>query len=150
MSAYTIPTDAPEGDGTLRWDSTTLIVCEVHAAGRTGLGYTYGNQASAMVADHLAAKFLTRRSAIDVPAAHASMVSHVRNDGSRGITSMAISALDVALWDLKAKLFDCSMAICSAPRRMASARTEVAGLRLTRTSNSLSSCRDGPQPVSIK
>jgi len=32
VSAYTIPTDAPEGDGTLRWDSTTLIVCEIHAA----------------------------------------------------------------------------------------------------------------------
>ena len=109
VSAYTIPTDAPEGDGTLRWDSTTLIVCEVHAAGRTGLGYTYGNQACAMVADQLAAKSLTRRSALDIPAAHASMVMHVRNDGSRGIASMAISALDVALWDLKAKLLDCSI-----------------------------------------
>lgn len=49
--AYTIPTDAPEGDGTLRWDSTTLIVCEIHAADRIGLGYTYGDKATASVAD---------------------------------------------------------------------------------------------------
>ena len=31
------------------------------------------------------------------------MLEQVRNDGSRGIASMAISALDIALWDLKAK-----------------------------------------------
>ena len=42
VSAYTIPTDAPEGDGTLRWDSTTLIICEIHAASQIGLGYSYG------------------------------------------------------------------------------------------------------------
>ena len=30
-SAYTIPTDAPEADGTLAWEATTIVV--VHAAG---------------------------------------------------------------------------------------------------------------------
>src|SRR6266576_5978889 len=103
VSAYTIPTDADEGDGTLRWDSTTLIVCEIHAASQIGLGYTYGNKATASVADQLAAKCLLHRSALDIPGLHASMLYQIRNDGSRGIASMAISALDVALWDLKAK-----------------------------------------------
>jgi L-alanine-DL-glutamate epimerase-like enolase superfamily enzyme len=109
VSAYTIPTDAPEGDGTLRWDSTTLIVCEIHAASQTGLGYSYGNNAVASVADQIAGKCLLHRSALDIPRLYASMLQQVRNDGSRGIASMAISALDVALWDLKAKLLGVSI-----------------------------------------
>ncbi|MBT9330849.1 enolase C-terminal domain-like protein [Paracidobacterium acidisoli] len=110
VSAYTIPTDAPEGDGTLQWDSTTLIVSEIHAANHIGLGYTYGSKATAWIADHLAGKCLLHKPALDIPGLHASMVAQVRNDGSRGIASMGISALDVALWDLKAKLLGCSLA----------------------------------------
>jgi len=109
VSAYTIPTDAPEGDGTLRWNSTTLIVCEIHAAGQVGLGYTYANQGTASVVSHLAEKCLLRRTALDIPGLHAAMLAQVRNEGSRGIASMAISAIDVALWDLKAKLLKCSV-----------------------------------------
>lgn len=109
VAAYTIPTDAPEGDGTFRWESTTLIVCEIHAANQVGLGYTYGNKATACVADELAGKCLLHRSALDIPSLYASMRQQVRNDGSRGIASMAISALDVALWDLKAKLLGSSL-----------------------------------------
>jgi len=109
VSAYSVPTDAPEGDGTFRWDSTTLIVCEMHADNQVGLGYTYGNQATASVADQLANKCLLHRPALDVPSLYESMLRQVRNDGSRGITSMALSALDVALWDLKAKLLRSSL-----------------------------------------
>lgn len=109
VSAYTIPTDAPEGDGTLQWDSTTLIICELHAAGEVGFGYSYGNQATAFVADYLAGKCLLHRSPLDIPGLHTGMLQQVRNDGSRGIASMAISVLDVALWDLKAKLLGCSL-----------------------------------------
>jgi L-alanine-DL-glutamate epimerase-like enolase superfamily enzyme len=109
VAAYTIPTDAPEGDGTLKWDSTTLIVCEIHCKDEVGLGYTYGNQATALVADHLAEKSLLHQAPSDIHGLHAAMQAQVRNDGSRGIASMAISALDVALWDLKAKLLKCSI-----------------------------------------
>ncbi|HEY1501351.1 MAG TPA: enolase C-terminal domain-like protein [Acidobacteriaceae bacterium] len=109
VSACVIPTDAPEGDGTLRWDSTTLIVCEVHAANEVGMGYTYGNRAIALLADHLADRCLLRQPAFDIPGLHQSMLRQVRNDGSRGIASMAISSLDVALWDLKARLLGYSL-----------------------------------------
>ncbi len=40
VSAYKIPTDAPESDGTYQWEATTLVLVEVTAGGRTGLGYT--------------------------------------------------------------------------------------------------------------
>ena len=35
VSAYEVPTDEPESDGTLEWDSTTLVVVEAHAGGST-------------------------------------------------------------------------------------------------------------------
>jgi L-alanine-DL-glutamate epimerase-like enolase superfamily enzyme len=109
VAAYTVPTDAPEGDGTLRWDSTTLVVCEIRAADKIGLGFTYGNQATAIVAQNLAERCLLEKSATEIPSLHQSMLALVRNDGSRGIAAMAISALDIALWDLKAKLFRSSV-----------------------------------------
>jgi L-alanine-DL-glutamate epimerase-like enolase superfamily enzyme len=110
VSAYSIPTDAPEGDGTFKWDSTTLVLCEIHAGPATGIGYTYGAKATAVMADELAKKCLMDRPALDIPALYEAMLRQVRNNGSRGIASMAISALDVALWDLKAGLLHCSVA----------------------------------------
>ena len=41
--AFEIPTDKPEADGTISWNSTTLVVVEVSGAGRTGVGYTYSS-----------------------------------------------------------------------------------------------------------
>jgi len=38
VAAYTVPTDAPESDGTLEWDSTTIVIVHVHAEGEVGLG----------------------------------------------------------------------------------------------------------------
>lgn len=108
-SVYKIPTDSPEGDGTLKWNSTTLVLCEVRADDQVGIGYTYGSEAITALADELGQKCLKDRSALDIPALYESMLEQVRNDGSRGIASMAISALDVALWDLKAKLLNSSV-----------------------------------------
>ena len=110
ITAYTIPTDAPEADGTFAWDSTTLVLAELTAGGITGLGYTYGSKSIAPEAEHLAKKCLQNQSPFDIPRLHQSMLHQVRNDSIRGISSMAISALDVALWDLKAQLLNCSVA----------------------------------------
>jgi L-alanine-DL-glutamate epimerase-like enolase superfamily enzyme len=104
VQAYTVPTDRPESDGTLEWDSTTLVLVSARAGGETGLGWTYGHQATAtVIATDLRAAVLGR-DALDVPGAWAAMVAATRNNGRPGICSMAVAAVDVALWDLKAKL----------------------------------------------
>src|SRR3954453_5607096 len=46
-SAVTFPTDGPEQDGTISWDSTTIVLVEVQADGIAGVGYTYGDPAGA-------------------------------------------------------------------------------------------------------
>ncbi len=103
-SAYAIPTDAPEGDGTLTWDSTTLVLVRVGAGGVEGVGWSYAPPAAAsFVADKLAS-VVEGTSALDVPAAYLAMWHAVRNAGRPGLVSMAISAVDTALWDLKARL----------------------------------------------
>jgi hypothetical protein len=47
VSAYTIPTDFPESDGTLEWSSTTLVLAETRGGGKTGIGFTYADTATA-------------------------------------------------------------------------------------------------------
>jgi L-alanine-DL-glutamate epimerase-like enolase superfamily enzyme len=104
--AVTIPTDAPESDGTLEWTSTTIIIVEVQGGGRTGVGYSYGSRAAASLVDELLAPAVRGHDAFDVPATYDAMLARVRNAGRPGIASTAISAVDLALWDLKAKLLD--------------------------------------------
>jgi len=106
VSVYTVPTDSPEADGTLAWDSTTMVLARVRAGGVTGLGWTYGHAAcAAVVADRLG-PVLLGRAALDVAGAWRAMVRAVRNDGRPGVAGYAISAVDVALWDLKARLLE--------------------------------------------
>jgi L-alanine-DL-glutamate epimerase-like enolase superfamily enzyme len=102
--ARTIPTDAPESDGTLAWDSTTIVVVEALAGGCAGLGYTYGSRACATLIDEKLRDAVRGRDALDPPAAWRAMRRAVRNDGHVGIAAMAISAVDIALWDLAARL----------------------------------------------
>jgi L-alanine-DL-glutamate epimerase-like enolase superfamily enzyme len=104
VSAYSIPTDAPEADGTYQWDRTVLVLVEAAAGGTIGIGYTYADAATArFVADHLTPPVIGR-DPFDVPAAWVGMNRRVRNLGRPGGAAMAVSAVDVALWDLKAKL----------------------------------------------
>ncbi|MGP4084386.1 enolase C-terminal domain-like protein [Streptomyces sp. KR55] len=110
VSVYTVPTDAPEADGTLDWDTTTVVLTEVTAGEATGTGWTYGPLAVGdFLRDHLA-PLVEGRTALDIPAAHHAMVRSVRNAGRPGIASCAISALDIALWDLKARLLELPLA----------------------------------------
>ncbi|HEX5469280.1 MAG TPA: enolase C-terminal domain-like protein [Gaiellaceae bacterium] len=104
VSAYTIPTDEPESDGTLEWDSTTIVVVEIEAAGERGLGYTYGPHAVGALVSDLLADVVRDRDAFDVRGTWRALQQALRNAGRPGIGSMAFAAVDVALWDLKARL----------------------------------------------
>src|SRR5207248_3672632 len=92
VSAFTIPTDFPESDGTLEWDSTTLIVIEIEAGGRRGLGYTYADRATARLIHDKLTPLIEGRDALAVPAAWVAMVQAIRNLGRPGIASTAIAA----------------------------------------------------------
>jgi L-alanine-DL-glutamate epimerase-like enolase superfamily enzyme len=106
VSAYTIPTDFPESDGTCKWDHTTLVLVEDSADGRKGLGYTYADTATARLVHDLLADVVRGGDALAISAAWGTMVRAIRNLGRPGIASMAISVVDSALWDLKANLLD--------------------------------------------
>ncbi|SAL66677.1 enolase C-terminal domain-like protein [Caballeronia humi] len=108
--AYTIPTDAPEADGTFAWESTTLVVAEVDAGGETGIGYTYTDACAALLIREALAEAVEGCDAFDVRAACLAMQKRVRNIGRAGVAATAISALDCALWDVKAKLLDVPLA----------------------------------------
>ena len=103
---YTIPTEQPEADGTLEWDSTSMLLVQVHADGQTGLGYSYTQTGAADVVTGKLASIVKDADPLRVGATWSQMWSAVRNFGQTGLVSMAISAVDVALWDLKAKLLD--------------------------------------------
>jgi L-alanine-DL-glutamate epimerase-like enolase superfamily enzyme len=105
VSAYTVPTDRPESDGTFEWVETTVVVVEVVAGGARGLGFSYTTEGATGVIEWLT-PHVAGRDAMDVPAVSQAMVSAVRNVGLPGIAASAISAIDVALWDVKARLLD--------------------------------------------
>lgn len=106
VSAYQIPTDSPESDGTLEWSNTTLVVVEVRAGGKIGIGYGFADTATATLIQNKLSQIVVHADALAVQAAWQGMVRSIRNLGRPGIASMAISAVDVALWDLKAKLLN--------------------------------------------
>jgi L-alanine-DL-glutamate epimerase-like enolase superfamily enzyme len=109
-AVYVIPTDAPEADGTLTWDKTTMVLVTARAGGQSGIGWTYAAGAAASVVSDVLAGVVTGRSALDVPAAAEAMARSLRNIGRAGIGAMALSAADIALWDLKARLLGLPLA----------------------------------------
>lgn len=110
VRVLTIPTDAPESDGTLAWDSTTMVLVEAQAGGRTGIGYTYANASAAGLISQVLAGTVEGSDALDVGAAWLAMLQRVRNLGQTGLAAMAVAAVDNALWDLKGKLLDVPVA----------------------------------------
>lgn len=110
VSAYRIPTDYPESDGTAEWDATTIVLAQAHAAGITGVGFTYGDVASATVITSVLRDVVVGRDVQRVTASWEAMVAACRNLGRPGVASMAIAAVDTALWDLKARLLDLPLA----------------------------------------
>lgn len=106
VRVYTVPTDAPEADGTIAWDSTTMVMVRATSSAAVGTGWTYGAAACGAVANDVLAPIVRGRSALDVGGCWEAMVKAVRNSARQGIAGYAISAVDIALWDLKARLLD--------------------------------------------
>jgi L-alanine-DL-glutamate epimerase-like enolase superfamily enzyme len=104
VAVYTVPLEAPESDGTLTWTETTVVAVQPRAGGVSGLGFTYATGACATLVRDVLAEAVLARDPLDVPGIWADMVKLVRNLGRPGIASMAVAAVDTALWDLKARL----------------------------------------------
>jgi L-alanine-DL-glutamate epimerase-like enolase superfamily enzyme len=104
VAAYSIPTDYPESDGTIEWDRTTIVIVELRAGQERGLGYSYADSSTAELIHSGLLEVIEGQDAMDIPAVWLSMIRRVRNLGRPGIASMAISAVDIALWDLKARI----------------------------------------------
>jgi L-alanine-DL-glutamate epimerase-like enolase superfamily enzyme len=107
---YRIPTDTPEADGTLTWDSTTMVVVRATSGEMDGLGWTYSASACKQIIDSTLADEVMGLDVMAVPTANAAMVRSCRNMGRPGVVACAISAVDIALWDLKARVLDVSLA----------------------------------------
>jgi len=110
VRAYRVPTDRPESDGTARWESTTLVLVEIEAGGVTGTGWSYADAAAARLVQDTLAPLVRGANALDTRALWTRLTGAVRNAGRSGIASYAIAAVDVALWDLRARLH--GVALC--------------------------------------
>lgn len=110
VTAYRIPTDAPEADGTLAWNVTTLVVVELDAAGETGLGYTYADASLVRLIEGHFRERIVGEDVFSIGRLNEQLWASVRNLGRSGLAACAISAVDCALWDLKARLLDLSLA----------------------------------------
>jgi L-alanine-DL-glutamate epimerase-like enolase superfamily enzyme len=106
VSCFTIPTDAPESDGTAEWDSTTIVIVEARTGTTRGIGWTYAPEAAGHVVEDQLADVVRGRSLDELAAIWLDMGARLRNAGRPGIARCAVSAVDLALWDLRARLLD--------------------------------------------
>ncbi len=106
VAVYRIPTDQPESDGTYAWDHTILVLVQITAGGKRGLGYTYADESTGHLISGSFTRILKGADAFNVPTIWQALIYQIRNLGRPGIAAMAISAVDTCLWDLKAKLLD--------------------------------------------
>ncbi|MDQ6890722.1 MAG: mandelate racemase [Bacteroidota bacterium] len=111
VSAYKVPTDLPEADGTIEWNSTTMILVEITAGGKTGIGYTYAHEATALIIEKTLKEIVVGKDAMNIEGITLDNIRSIRNNGDCGIAMMAVSAVDNALWDLKAKIFNVPLCV---------------------------------------
>lgn len=104
IAAYNIPCDSPESDGTLQWESTTLILVTLQSENKIGLGFSYGHEACLDVIKKTFLPFLKNGNHSEFPFTYQELLHSTRNIGRDGVVAHAISAVDIALWDLKAKI----------------------------------------------
>jgi len=108
--AYKVPTDFPEADGTASWNATTIVIAWAEGGGKQGIGYTYADASTAHLINHTLSDVVKGFEAMNPPEAWRKMQIALRNQGRPGLAFCAISAVDVALWDLKAVLLDAPLA----------------------------------------
>ena len=106
VKVYSVPTDAPEADGTFSWEETTMVLVQLESGPVRALGYTYADAATGLAAKKLIDAVVMGSNAFEHAAILQQMLRHIRNLGETGIAMMAVSALDNALWDLRARLLD--------------------------------------------
>lgn len=103
---FTIPTDAPEADGTFSWTSTSMVLVQLACGKTRALGYTYADAGTADAAQKLVQDVVLGSDPLRHAETLQKMLRHIRNLGETGIAMMAVSAIDNALWDLRARLAD--------------------------------------------
>ena len=117
MRITEIHASQPEApDAPRDWRSSLgQIVVEVQTdTGLTGLGVGGGGAASIHIVHTVLRDLLLGRDASDVEELHREMESHTMLYGRKGIVIMAISGVDLALWDLRGKAAGQSVARCLA------------------------------------
>lgn len=110
VSAYTVPTETPEADGTLEWHDTTIVIVRSSACGSTGTGYSFADIATASLIEAHLQRVVIGQNCFNIAEIWSAMIRKLRNLGRPGICSMAVAAVDNALWDLKARLLGVSVA----------------------------------------
>lgn len=106
VKAYRIPTEEGESDGTYRWEETVLVAVHLYSGGARGFGYSYAAPSAALLVKDKLADLVRGRDPMDIPGAWMVLTGALRNLGDAGIGMMAVSAVDAALWDLKARLLE--------------------------------------------
>ena len=104
VKCFQMPASSEESDGTLIWEKTVLVWVEITAGSETGRGYTFADISTAKFIHVHLSKLLINENAFDIEGIWNKLIGETRNLGRPGVTSMAISATDAALWDLKARL----------------------------------------------
>lgn len=115
--AFEVPTDRREADGTFSWRATTIVVVHIGAGEVCGLGYTYADASLVPLIEGLLAPQIVGATVAELAWINAALWGAVRNVGRSGLAACAISALDIALWDLKARLLDVPLADLLGRRR---------------------------------
>ncbi|MEO9223853.1 MAG: enolase C-terminal domain-like protein [Acidimicrobiales bacterium] len=107
---FTVPTDAPESDGTLAWEATTAVVVEIDAGEQTAIGWSYTAAGAAAVVEETLVDAVCGMSVLDTRAVYERMHREIRNFGTHGIAMAALSAVDLAVWDAKARVLGVPLA----------------------------------------
>ncbi|MCG4255300.1 mandelate racemase [Acetobacter senegalensis] len=101
----------------MAWSATTIIVVHVAAGDYVGLGYTYSDASVAHLIEGTLKEKIIGSDPLSPGRVWDELQMAVRNMGCAGIAANAISAIDTALWDLKAKLLDVPLAVLLGIRR---------------------------------